>query len=105
MSAAEDIGAAVLRAIRETPAVNTDRPRWVRLDAEAVTRGFPSTRQFRAWCYAHGVEVREASSRDAWVSPDAVDRAVEKLPPAKRPQKRDEEDEIDRDLRARGILR
>jgi len=101
--AAKDIGAAVLRAIREAPPTNTVlAPRWVRLDAEAARRGFASTRALRAWCHAHGVEVREASNRDAWVSPEAIDRAVEGLPPARRPV--GPVTEHDAELRQRGIL-
>lgn len=100
---ARDIGDAVLRAIREAPAANAvPAPRWVRLDAEAARRGFASTRALRAWCYAHAVEVRESSARDAWVSPEAIDRAVDGLPPARRAP--GPVTELDAELRRRGVL-
>lgn len=57
----------------------TPRPRWVRLPAEAKLRGF-STEGLRRWCRARGVPVRQSSHRDAWVSPAALDEAVEGLP-------------------------
>jgi len=57
------------------------RPRWVRLPEEARLRGF-TTEGLRRWCVARGVPIRQHSHRDAWVSPAAIDAAVEGLPVA-----------------------
>ncbi len=86
------------RIVREASAKGV-APAWVRLDREAEARRFPSTRAFRAWCLAHGVEVKESSPRDSWVRPADVDRAVEGFPAAKRagaPAANDIDREIDR---------
>lgn len=81
---ARELGAAILDALRALPASNTvPPPAWVRLGAEAERRGM-STRQLRAWCLTHGVEVRDESTRVAWVQPAAIDAAIAGLPVAMR---------------------
>ena len=77
---ATDLGAAVLAAMREHLPSNDAAPTWRRIEAEASSRGFPSTRAFRAWCLARQVPLREANQRDAWVCPADVDAAVERMP-------------------------
>lgn len=72
------------------------RPRWVRLPEEARLRGF-STEGLRRWCRARGVPIRQSSHRDAWVSPAAIDAAVEALPVASASST---PDEIDAELNA-----
>lgn len=89
--AAHDLGAALLRVMREAPANNAALPAWVTLATEAQRRGM-STSAMRAWCHRHGVTIREGSHKDAWVSPAEVDRAIEGLPPARRPVVGDEID-------------
>lgn len=86
--AAREIGERILAALRELPAANTvPAPAWVRLGAEAERRGM-STKQFRAWCLSHGVEIRDESTRIAWVQPACVDAAIAGLPVARRPPSR-----------------
>jgi hypothetical protein len=92
---AHRIGRAILDAIRTLPANNDVRAEWVALDAEARRRG-KSTRQFRAWCLAHGVELRQENHRDAWVRPADVDRAVAGMPAVAPPPRGDE---IDQEVR------
>lgn len=92
---ARQIGQAILDAIRTVPENNDGRPEWVALGAEAKRRG-KSTRQFRAWCLSHGVEIRQENHRDAWVRPGDVDRAVSRMPTVARPTPGDE---IDQELR------
>lgn len=75
---ADPITAAILAAVRDALPAN-DRPAWVTLASEAQRRGH-STTAFRRWCERHGVQIRQESHRDAWVSPAEVDRAVEGLP-------------------------
>lgn len=83
------------RIVRDaTPTVRA--PEWVRIEAEARVRGFPSTRAFRLWCLARGVEVRESSVRDTWVRPADVDRAVAGLPLVRRAAA--PENDIDREI-------
>lgn len=90
--------------IRPTTPANDNapaRPRWVRLPEEARLRGF-STEGLRRWCVARGVPIRQSSHRDAWVSPEAIDAAVEGLPVAGTAAP----DEIDAELNALpGIVR
>lgn len=56
-------------------------PEWVPLPSEAERRSM-STAALRDWCLRHGVEIREASHRDAWVQPAAIDRVVMGFPVA-----------------------
>lgn len=80
---ATELGATLLRALREaSPANATPVPRWRRIEAEAALRGFSSTRALRDWCLRRDVPLREDSYRDTWVSPQAIDEAVERLPRA-----------------------
>lgn len=97
------LGAAMLAALREHTASNdSTAPQWRRIEAEAVARGFPSTRAFRAWCFARGVEVRETTLRDTWVRPADVDRAVEAMPAARKPKaKPGPAHEFDDDIKGR----
>ncbi len=73
------VAAVIERLPRPTPA-NDGSPAWRTLAAEARIRG-KSVRAFRRWCTSHGVEIRQDSHRDAWVSPAQVDRAVEGFAP------------------------
>ncbi len=97
--AARDLGAGILRAIQEAAASNTQAiaPAWVTLSCEAARRGM-TTSAMRAWCHRHKVVIREGSHKDAWVQPLEVDRAIEGLPPARRPVLGDD---IDRAIDAR----
>lgn len=61
------------------------RPAWMPLSSEAKLRGL-STQGLRRWCCARGVPIRQSSLRDAWVSPGAIDAAVEALPLATVPE-------------------
>lgn len=101
------IGHAVLSALREAVPSN-DQPRWVDLAAEAKRRGV-STTALRAWCLKHRVEIREDSHRRAWVSPQAVDAAIEGLPVATRSAskqgKGEQADTMDRDIDAQSKRR
>jgi hypothetical protein len=101
---AHDLGTALLRALREAAPANDNSPApaWVTLAREAGRRGM-STSAMRAWCHRHKVTIREASHKDAWVSPADVDRAIEGLPPAKRPTQ--ETDDVDEAIDARGARR
>lgn len=83
------------RIVRDVAPAGPPRE-WVRIEAEASARGFPSTRAFRAWCLARGVEVRESSVRDTWVRPAEVDRAVAGLPLVRRAAA--PENDIDREI-------
>lgn len=83
------LGQALLDALRALPPTNDVPPEWVALDAEAKRRG-KSTRQFRAWCSSHGVEIRQENHRDAWVRPADVDRAVAGMPVVSSPTRGDE---------------
>lgn len=99
LSPAVAIGHAVLSALRDVVPSN-DLPRWVDLSAEAKRRGM-STTALRAWCMKHKIEIREDSHRRAWVSPQAIDAAIEGLPVATKAQpKRDktEDDAMDQDI-------
>ncbi len=75
-----------------------ERPRWVRLPEEAKLRGF-STEGLRRWCLARHVPIHQHSHRDAWVKPEDIDAAVERLPVATR-VKRATPDDIDAELEA-----
>ena len=70
---------AVAVIVREL-APTHEAPRWRRIEAEAIRRGFSSTRAFRSWCLARAVPLREDNHRDTWVEPSAVDAAVERMP-------------------------
>jgi len=96
--AARDLGQAVLSAIAAMGPANADRPAWVTLASEAARRGM-STSAMRHWCHRRKVTIREGSHKDAWVSPAEVDRAIEGLPPAKRPAQ--DIDEVDRAIDSR----
>lgn len=74
------------------------RPRWMRLPEEARLRGF-STEGLRRWCLSRGVPIHQHSHRDAWVKPEDIDAAVERLPVAAR-VKRATPDDIDAELEA-----
>jgi hypothetical protein len=89
---ARHLGQALLDALRALPQSNDGPPEWVALDAEAKRRG-KSTRQLRAWCCSHGVEIRQENHRDAWVRPADVDRAVAGMPVASSPTRGDEIDQ------------
>jgi len=71
--------------LRELAPAN-DPPRWRRIEAEALRRGFSSTRAFRTWCLSRKVPLREDNHRDTWVEPAAVDAAVELLPAVEPPK-------------------
>lgn len=71
---------AIVSTVRELLTPANDVPAWRRIEAEAVRRGFSSTRAFRTWCLSRGVELREDNHKDTWVSPAAVDAAVQGLP-------------------------
>lgn len=91
-----DAVAAIVRDLAST----TDVTRWRRIEAEAIRRGFSSTRAFRAWCIARAVPLREDNHRDTWVEPSAVDAAVERMPtvaarPARAASNPDLDEEID----------
>lgn len=79
---AAELGGALLRAIREATPEPVAAPRWRRIEAEAVARGFSSTRALREWCMRRGVTLREENHRDTWVNPAEIDAAVERLPAA-----------------------
>lgn len=79
---AAELGGALLRAIREATPEPVAAPRWRRIEAEAVARGFSSTRALREWCMRRGVTLREENHRDTWVNPSEIDAAVERLPAA-----------------------
>ncbi len=72
---ARDLGEVLLRALRQVAPVSAT-PVWVALPGEAKRRGM-TTRALRDWCRRHDVEIRESSHRDAWVSPAAIDQAIE----------------------------
>lgn len=99
---AEKIVAVVSELLQRTEPANEVKPVWRRIEAEATARGFPSTRAFRAWCFARGVTVRELSQRDTWVCPAEVDRAVEAMPAATppKPRRAPTRDELDDDVDA-----
>lgn len=96
------IGYAVLSALRDV-APSNDTPKWMDLAAEARRRGM-GTSALRAWCLKHDVPIREDSHRRAWVSPVAIDRAVEGLPSATRAASRrsqsEQADSLDKDIDA-----
>ena len=79
MSREDPLRDAVATIVRDL-AVSTEVTRWRRIEAEAIRRGFSSTRAFRAWCLARAVPVHEDNHRDTWVEPAAVDAAVERMP-------------------------
>lgn len=89
---ARHLGAALIAAVRAMQPSSDQPPEWVALDAEAKRRG-KSTRQFRAWCVSHCVEIRQENHRDAWVRPADVDRAVAGMPVAASPSRGDEIDQ------------
>lgn len=92
---ARDLGERLLAVLRDLPASNTvPQPLWVRLGAEAERRGM-STKQFRAWCLAHAVEIRDESTRIAWVQPAQVDAAIAGLPIARRAPSRQTRSDLD----------
>lgn len=76
---ADPLRDAVASIIRDLVSTN-EVARWRRIEAEAIRRGFSSTRAFRAWCIARAVPLREDNHRDTWVEPSAVDAAVERMP-------------------------
>lgn len=94
------LGHAVLSVLRDV-APSNDTPRWVDLAAEAKRRGM-STTALRDWCLKRGIPIHQESHRRAWVSPQAIDAAVEGLPVATRsPSRRTkggEADALDRDI-------
>lgn len=93
--AARLLGERILAALRDLPPANTvPQPLWVRLGAEAERRGM-STKQFRAWCLSHRVEIRDESTRIAWVQPAQVDAAISGLPVARRAPSRQTRTELD----------
>lgn len=98
---ARTLGRAVLDALRAATPANASRPAWVLLGAEGRARGYRSTRNFRAWCLAHGVTIRTDSSRVSWVSPAEVDAAIAGLPIAARRPGDALDDEVDRALGGR----
>ena len=73
-----------------------DSPEWVPLCAEAARRSM-STAALRDWCLRHAVEIREATHRDAWVQPAAIDRVVAGFPRATRAVTRRGKDETEED--------
>jgi hypothetical protein len=77
---AAELGSVLLRLLREATPPPVVPSRWRRIEAEAVARGFSSTRALREWCLRHGVTPREDSHRDTWVQPAEIDAAVERLP-------------------------
>lgn len=81
----------------DAPAANDGAREWVALDAEAKARG-KATRQFRAWCVSHEVEIRQGGHKDAWVRPADVDRAIAGFTPV--PTRRRESDELDAAMEA-----
>lgn len=89
---ARHLGEALIAAVRALQPSSDQPPEWVALDAEAKRRG-KSTRQFRAWCVSHRVELRQENHRDAWVRPADVDRAVAGMPVASSPTRGDEIDQ------------
>lgn len=89
---ARHLGEAIIAAVRAMQQGSDEPPEWVALDAEAKRRG-KSTRQFRAWCVSHRVELRQENHRDAWVRPADVDRAVAGMPIASSPTRGDEIDQ------------
>ena len=76
---ADPLRDAVATIVRDLAPTN-ESPRWRRIEAEAIRRGFSSTRAFRAWCLARAVPLREDNHRDTWVEPSAIDLAVERMP-------------------------
>lgn len=88
------VGQALLDALRTLPTEVDARSEWVALAAEAKRRG-KSTRQFRAWCAKHLVEIRQENHREAWVRPSDVDRAIAGMPVV---ASRTRGDEIDGEL-------
>lgn len=101
------LGHAVLSVLRDV-APSNDTPRWVDLAAEAKRRGM-STTALRAWCLKHKLEIREDSHRRAWVSPQAIDAAVEGLPVATKAAskrgKSEQADAMDKDIDAQSRRR
>lgn len=63
---------AIAEVVRDMLPAN-DHRQWRRIDAEAVARGFKSTRSFREWCLARGVPVREDNHKDTWVDVAGID--------------------------------
>ena len=83
----QKVAAAVSELLHRAEPSNDAKPLWRRIEAEAVSRGFPSTRAFRTWCLARGVTVRETSQRDTWVCPAEVDRVVAAMPAVAPPKR------------------
>lgn len=79
VTVADPLRDAVASIVRDLVSTN-DVTRWRRIEAEAIRRGFTSTRAFRTWCLARAVPLREDNHRDTWVEPAAVDAAVERMP-------------------------
>lgn len=77
---AAELGSVLLRLLREATPPPVVPSRWRRIEAEAIARGFGSTRALREWCLRRNVPLHEDSHRDTWVQPEAIDAAVERLP-------------------------
>lgn len=98
---ADVLRSEIERIVRDVAPIGAARE-WVRIEAEASARGFPSTRSLRLWCLARGIELHEGSARDTWVRPADIDRAVAALPRVRRTSS-GTPDDIDREIdRARG---
>lgn len=90
------LGQALLEVLRTLPRESDARCEWVALGAEAKRRG-KSTRQMRAWCLKHHVELRADNHRDSWVRVSDIDRAVAGLPAVTSPTRGDEiEEELEK---------
>ncbi len=80
---------------------NVPPPKRLPLSLEAERRGM-TTRALRDWCHRHKVEIREDSTRDAWVDPREIDRAIDGFPTATRASssktKTETTSEIDKEL-------
>lgn len=98
-----DALAAATQLAAEPPLNDTaPRPRWVALEGEARARRM-NTEALRVWCLKHRVPIREENNRRAFVSPEAIDAAVEALPlaaPNARARLRSDRDQLDEDLDA-----
>jgi len=92
----------IAELVRELSPVNDPTPRWRRIEAEAIRRGFSSTRAFRSWCLTRAVLVREDNQRDTWVNPAEVDAAVERMPVVARRRVRDADD-LDDEINGRAL--